>query len=82
MKVAFSLEAPNAAIDTGKVSDVDPTLGVEGWTKWPDFVGNLSFEPRLGPIPGGGHLALGRLPDAPPPPAAIPPAPSSDGAST
>ena len=30
MKVAFSLEAPNAAIDTGKVSDVDPTLGVEG----------------------------------------------------
>ena len=29
-KVAFSFEAPNAAIDTGKVSEVDPTLAVEG----------------------------------------------------
>ena len=27
MKVAFSLEAPNSAIDTGKVSELDPALG-------------------------------------------------------
>ena len=56
MKLAFSLEAPNAAIDTGKVSDVDPTLGVEGWTKWPDFVGNLTLNGDWGEFQAGGIL--------------------------
>ena len=44
MTVAFSLEAPSASVDTGKVSDVDPTLGVEGWTRWPDFVGKVTLQ--------------------------------------
>jgi len=56
MKLAFSLEAPNAAIDTGKVSDVDPTLGVEGWTPWPDFVGNLTLNGDWGEFQAGGIL--------------------------
>ena len=56
MKLAFSLEAPNAAIDTGKVSDVDPTLGVEGWTPWPDFVGNLTLNGDWGEFQTGGIL--------------------------
>jgi hypothetical protein len=43
-KVAFSFEAPNAALDTGKVSEVDPTLGVEPWTRWPDFIGKYSLD--------------------------------------
>jgi hypothetical protein len=47
-KVAFSIEAPNAAIDTGKVSDVDPALGVEGWTRWPDLVGKYSLQRSWG----------------------------------
>ena len=56
MKLAFSLEAPNSAVDTGKVSDVDPTLGVEGWTKWPDFVGNLTLNGDWGEFQTGGIL--------------------------
>jgi hypothetical protein len=45
MKLAFSLEAPNAAIDTGKVSQVDPALGagVTGWNQYPDFIGKYSM---------------------------------------
>jgi hypothetical protein len=56
MKVAFSLEAPNAAIDTGKVSDVDPTLGVAGWTQWPDFVGKYSLQREWGQFEASGIL--------------------------
>ena len=39
--MAFSLEAPNSAIDTGKISDVDPALGagITGWNRLPDLVG-------------------------------------------
>ena len=43
-RIAFSLEAPNAALDTGKVSEVDPTLGVEPWTRYPDFVGSYRLQ--------------------------------------
>jgi hypothetical protein len=46
MKVAFSLEAPGAAIDTGKVADVDPNLGanVTSRTRVPDLVANLRLD--------------------------------------
>jgi len=46
MKVAFSLEAPGAAIDTGKVSEVDPALGanVTGRTRYPDLVGSFRLD--------------------------------------
>ena len=56
MKLAFSLEAPNAAIDTGKVSEVDPTLGVQGHTQWPDFVANLTFSGDWGQLQTSGIL--------------------------
>ncbi len=36
--VAFSLEAPNAAIDTGKVSLAAPNLNIRGRTTLPDLV--------------------------------------------
>jgi hypothetical protein len=38
--LAFSLEAPGSAIDTGKLTQVDPELGanVSGWNRWPDLV--------------------------------------------
>jgi hypothetical protein len=48
MKVAFSLEAPNSAIDTGKVTAVDPALGLVGKTYWPDFVGKFSLDQDWG----------------------------------
>ena len=56
MTVAFSLEAPNAVVDTGKVSDVDPTLGVEGWTRWPDFVGKVTLQREKWQFQGAGIL--------------------------
>ena len=46
MKVAFSLEAPNSAIDTGKVAVADPALGasITGHSRYPDLVGNVRFD--------------------------------------
>lgn len=37
--VSVSLESPNSAIDTGKISRVDPALGsgITGWNKLPDL---------------------------------------------
>jgi hypothetical protein len=43
-KLAFSLEAPYSAIDTGKVTVADPTLGITGRTKLPDVVAKWSSE--------------------------------------
>jgi hypothetical protein len=54
MKVAFSLEAPNAAIDTGKVAIADPSLGIQGRTKWPDLVGKFSLERGWGQVQTAG----------------------------
>ena len=50
MKIAFSLEAPNAAIDTGKVSEIDPALGaaVTARNRYPDFVANLRLDRSWG----------------------------------
>jgi hypothetical protein len=56
MKVAFSLEAPNAAIDTGKVSEVDPAFGAEPWTPWPDFIGKYSLNRDWGNFEAAGIL--------------------------
>ena len=58
MKVAFSLESPNAAIDTGKVSDVDPALaaGVTGRNRYPDFVANLRLDRDWGHFQAAGML--------------------------
>lgn len=47
-KLAFSLEAPYSAIDTGKVTNVDPTIGVQGRTKLPDMVAKWSTEGERG----------------------------------
>lgn len=46
MKIAFSLEAPNAAIDTGKVSELDPALGanITGRNRYPDLVGSVRLD--------------------------------------
>lgn len=44
LSVAVSIEAPNSAIDTGKVADVDPALGVRGRSPWPDVVGRVGVQ--------------------------------------
>jgi hypothetical protein len=55
-KLVFSLEAPNAAIDTGKVTVADPSLNVTGWTRYPDIVGKYSREGERGLFEIGGIL--------------------------
>jgi len=58
MKVAFSLEAPGAAIDTGKVSDVDPALAanVSSHNRYPDAIANLRLDREWGHFQVAGLL--------------------------
>jgi len=35
--VAVALEGANSAIDPGNVQELDPSLGLNGWTRFPDF---------------------------------------------
>jgi hypothetical protein len=52
MKVALSLEAPNSVLDTGKLSQVDPSfgLGVQPWNQLPDAVGSFRFDQDWGHV--------------------------------
>jgi hypothetical protein len=51
-RLAFSLESPNSAIDTGKLPLED--LGLSGWTKYPDIVGKYSLNGGWGFFDLGG----------------------------
>ena len=42
--LAVSLEAPNAAVDTGKAAIADPSLNIVGRTRYPDVVGRWATE--------------------------------------
>ena len=57
-KFAVSLEAPYAAVDTGKVSVADANLGanIVGWTKYPDIVCKYSMNGGWGFFDLGGLL--------------------------
>lgn len=50
--VSVSLEAPNSAIDTGKISRVDPALGsgISGWNRLPDLVGAARLDRDWGHV--------------------------------
>jgi len=56
MKVAIALEAPNAAIDTGKVSLIDPSLDITGKTRWPDLTGSFTAAGDWGQFQAAGLL--------------------------
>jgi hypothetical protein len=57
LKVAFSLEAPGTAVDTGKASEVDPALaGVTSRTKYPDFIGSVRLDRDWGHVQAAGIL--------------------------
>ena len=50
LAVALALEAPNTAIDTGKISDLFPQFGA-GFTYWnrlPDFTGSVRYDADWG----------------------------------
>lgn len=55
-KVAVSLEAPGAAIDTGKVSEIDSTLAekVAPRTRVPDLVASVRYEGDRGHVQAAG----------------------------
>jgi hypothetical protein len=53
-KVQFSLEAPNAAVDTGKFAALDAASGIRGRTKYPDFVGKYTREGDKGQMQAAG----------------------------
>ena len=50
--LALSLEAPNSAIDTGKLTQVDPSLGdtVQPWNRLPDLVGSVRYDGDWGHV--------------------------------
>jgi hypothetical protein len=52
MKLAFSLEAPNSVIDTGKLTRVDPAFGagVQPWNKLPDLAASVRLERDWGHV--------------------------------
>ena len=58
MSLAFSLEAPNSAIDTGKISQVSPDFGAgfTGWNRLPDAVGALRVGGDWGHLRAAGIL--------------------------
>jgi len=53
-KLQFSLEAPNAAVDTGKFASIDAASGIRGRTKYPDVVGKYTLEGDIGQFQGAG----------------------------
>jgi hypothetical protein len=56
MKLMFSLEAPYAAVDSGKVLIKYPNLDIQGRTKYPDLVGKLGFDGDWGQFQAAGIL--------------------------
>ena len=58
MTMALSLEAPSSAIDTGRVTDVDPALGagITSRNRLPDFVASFRYERDWGHVRAAGVL--------------------------
>ena len=58
MTFAIALEAPNSAIDTGRVSDVDPALGasIRGWNRLPDLTAAFRMDGDWGHAMAAGIL--------------------------
>jgi hypothetical protein len=58
MGIAFTLEAPNSAIDTGKISDISPDFGAgfTGWNRLPDLTGSIRYDADWGHVKAAGLL--------------------------
>lgn len=52
VRAAVSLESPNSAIDTGRITRVDPALGagIAGWNRAPDAVASLRLDRDWGHV--------------------------------
>jgi hypothetical protein len=58
MTVALSLEAPNSALDTGKITDIDPALAssISSRNRLPDVVASFKLERDWGHVRAAGIL--------------------------
>ncbi|MBO9647005.1 MAG: hypothetical protein J7605_00725 [Variovorax sp.] len=58
MKVALSLEAPNSALDTGKLTEVDPAfgVGVQPWNRTPDAIASFRLDRDWGHVRAAGMV--------------------------
>jgi hypothetical protein len=58
MTVAIALESPGSAVDTGKVSQVDPELGagITGWNRRPDLTAAFRLDRDWGHVQAAGIL--------------------------
>lgn len=58
MGLAFTLEAPNSALDTGKISAVSPDFGAgfTGWNRLPDLTGSFRYDADWGHLRAAGIL--------------------------
>ena len=56
--LAFALEAPNSALDTGKISDISPDFGAgfSGWNRLPDLTGSVRYDADWGHVKAAGIL--------------------------
>ena len=52
LRMAFSLEAPNSALDTGRINRIDPALGagITGWNRAPDAIASLQYDGDWGHV--------------------------------
>ena len=58
MSLAFSLEAPNSALDTGKISEISPDFGAgfTGWNRLPDLTASWRMDRDWGYLRAAGIL--------------------------
>jgi hypothetical protein len=58
MGLSFSLEAPNSAIDTGKISEISPDFGAgfTGWNRLPDLTAAWRMDGDWGHVKAAGIL--------------------------
>ncbi len=54
VRFAVGLEAPGSALDTGKVADVDPTLGITSENDWPDVTAQWRLDGDWGHFQAAG----------------------------
>lgn len=54
----LQLEAPNSALDTGKLTEIAPEFcaGFTGWNRLPDLTGSWRMERDWGHVKAGGVL--------------------------
>jgi hypothetical protein len=58
MGIAFTLEAPNSALDTGKLSEISPDFGAgfAGWNRLPDLTASWRMDRDWGHLKAAGIL--------------------------